>query len=404
MSTAEATTSNQTAQSGDSTGPLTAEEQAQFDAMRAADGAAPPPAPEPDAPAAPGEAPAQTTPPAAPQAGQQPPAAAAAEDDDDAEEQPAQPGQQQQPKRVSFHKYKRETDSLRQQLSDINKQLQDRTISQAKLEERLGLINEALSTPAQQRKQEEQDPRPDPEQDIFGYAAWLERQMVNAKTQFEQRLSEFQGNFQAQNEDQQLQQAFESDAQAFAAREPNFPPAYQYLMQSRAIELAQYWFGKDITDQNEQLTADQIDRIRKSIALEERDMVREAVEQGLSPSQRVMALARARGFRPMTPEQIAATRAGQNGQQPAAQTNGAAQPAPQAAPGALAQPQQQKPSVADEIARIKAGTEASRSLSDGGAAPAPTLTPERLVNMNQDEFGELLENLRPDQLRQILGA
>lgn len=381
------------------------EERSQFESMRDSG-----PGPAPEAPAAdPALSPAvdPAVAPAAPPAG----AAEPSGDDDGGEDddEPAaaapvpgavvDPNAAKPPRRVAYGKFARverrakaaeaETTKLREQ--------------QARLDERLKIINEAMQTPAQQPQQPvaEEDPEPDPETDIFGHNKWLRRQMQRQG----ETLQQLQEGRTAETENTELTQAYTTDAEQFAVREPNFIPAYQHLMQSRMVELAMYYFGKDLTAADATpLTGPQLQRIKQTVASEERQLATEAIKQGLSPAQRVYQLARARGYRPAA----AAAPAPTNGA--ARPGNGAAPPAPNgkapAAPGSLAvaPAAPAAPSITDEIARIKNGQEASLSLSGGGSAPQSPMTAERLANMPQEEYEAWVENTPPHIMKQLMGG
>lgn len=395
---AEAPQAAPAADSGVGDGALDTTEQAQFDAMRDATSAPPAPAPEPVASPAPTPDSA-----AAPGAIAAPAAEPVAEvdEDDDGETPPAvapKPGDPaKQGGRVSRHKYLRDTAKLETQVADLNKKIEDGTISRAKIEERLALINEALMSKPEQTAQAAEDPEPDPEKDIFAHNAWLKRRLDGVSTKLNEITQGTEAQQRAQQEEAHLTEAFTDDALTFAEAEPTFPEAYRYLINSRIIELAQFHFGINLRDKEaKRPTPKQVAVIERSIAAEERDLVKHALEEKRSPAQAVMALAMGRGFVAQAPKPTAA-----------APTNGAAAPA---APGSLASPPPAPAalaavtSVADEIGRIKAGTEAALTLSAGGGAPPSALTPERLANMPDSEFQALMDRLTPAQQRAALGG
>jgi hypothetical protein len=381
---------------------FTPEEQAQFDSMRSSDApAVAPAAPAPAEPAAPADGAAAAKPgdPATP-------AAADADADDDADDDAAAPAAkpgEKAPKRVSFHKFQRVTTKLSKDLESERAARQQDAIKYAKLEERQNLILEALNTPKQQQRQEEQDPRPDPEKDIFAYVQWLERR----GSKLEEQLAGQREETQVSAQERQVADTYVADARQFAQVEPNFVKGYEFLIGNRRAELAMVFFGKDMTDPKfgtdannaalAPLTRDEVLRINKAISDEEREVVAGALQAGQSPAARIYAIARARGFRP--PATAPANGQGQNGQQQPAQ--GQTQPAQsgngQAAPA-------QAPNVAAELARVRQGQDAALSLSAGGGIPATPLTPERLVNMPQHEFEALMDSLTPAQQRAMMGG
>jgi hypothetical protein len=347
---------------------FTAEERTAFDQMRdATSDPAPAPTPEP-------------TPAPAPAA-----ADAGGEDDDDEEDAgaapvagaaPAQPAADGTvapvvPKRrVSARKYERAEEARKV----AERERDDMRQSQARLDERLRILNEALTPVPAATAEAEEDAEPDADQDIFAWVNWKKRD----DARFRAEIAERQTSQQTRMEEQDLS------------------TAYQVLMANRTFELAQYFFQKDLTENGVALTDDEVGKIRQTIAGEERELVSGAIKNKRSPAKAVLALAKARGFRPTAAA-------------PAPKPNGVAAPAtgavaaPAAVPGALNTPVA-APRVEDEIARIREGSEAARSLSTGGGAPPNPLTPEKLANMSDDEFAHMVESMSPDQERQLFGA
>ncbi len=178
------------------------------------------------------------------------------------------------------------------------------------------------------------------------------------------------------------------DAQRLAQSEPNFIPAYTYLMQVRTAQLANYHFGKDLTDPATlPLTATEVNKIKAEVAREEKALVGNAIKAGRSPAQAVFAMAKMTGFRPDAPKAAATTNGAGNG---AAKPNGAA-----AAPA---------PTVRSEIERIKSAQDASLSLSHGGATTTPVLDARKLADMPQDQFDTMLETMSRGDLRRLMGG
>ncbi|MFA6267674.1 MAG: hypothetical protein WC670_18400 [Pseudolabrys sp.] len=378
---------------------FTAEERAQFAQMQSEDTG---PAPSEAPPVDPGAAP--------PVAGEQVPGPDDEDDDDDNGDAgvAAADGRPQPPaadgskpkKRVSFGKFQR-ADQARIAAEEKAAKLEQ---NQARLDERLKIINEALSTPpasdAAPKTAAEEDPEPDPEADVFGWINWKKRDDARLRTE----LTELKTARQTEAADNSVATTYISDAQRFVQQEPNFPAAYEFLMANRTAELAQYYFGKDLLE-GEKLTPEEEQRVIKTIVQEEKQLVEGAIKGNKSPAEQVFKLARARGFRPAPPAAAVDPAAAA-----AAAAGGAAKPAAAAAaaPGSLAAPAAAGAaaagSVTDEIARIKAGTEAARSLSSGGGAPSTPLTAERLANMPEDEFNRLMETLPESQIRALMGG
>lgn len=321
--------------------------------------------------------------------GTEPPVANADTDDDDDDADPQaqaqpKPGEKPLPRRVNINKFLR----MEERAKKAETEAQQIREMFTRTDERLKLLNDAL-TSGQQKKVEEQrdeDPEPDPEKDIFGWAKWAQRDRARMQQQLTKTTTHVQQKEQTEHNEQALATFYRDDARNFAEREAQFAPAYNFLFHSRAVELAAAWYGKDVAA-GEQLTPPELARIRSTISAEEKSIVIDAAQNRQSPAARIFTLAKARGFRPQ------AAPAAQNGQP------GQGQPAPrQNAPAASA-----APSVADEIARIQRGT-AHPSLSQGGGSPATPLTAEKLASMGDDEFGAYLERMTEAQQRQLFGA
>lgn len=374
---------------------FTAEERAQFADMENTTSA--PPADAPIEPAA-GE----------PAAG----AAAPAGDDDDDDGEAAAgaagaPGAAddgtRKPRRVSFSKYDRETKELRDALAKANATVSEKNETMARFDERMKIINEALATPLADPAAEaaaaaaakapplpkaEDDPEPDPEQDIFAHNQWLKRSMLRMQQDVNEGRQQTQQERQAETAERQTTDTYLRDAEAFAGAEPNFGPAYQFLMASRVAELAVHYFDKDVT--SEKITPEEYALITKTIVKEEKQIVATAIKAGKSPAKKLFTIAKSRGFRPGAPAAAAAAAA------PAA--NGKGAPAPLAAAPASAG------GVVEEIRRVASGQDAALSLSGGGGAPAPVMDAARLANMPQAEFERWMDETPPDQIRKLMGG
>lgn len=372
---------------------LTPEERAHYDAMQA----------EPEVPGAPDEGAAP------PPAGDVPPAPELGEGDDDDGEgegegepaalgQPAkdgQPGERRRPRRVSSKTFDQEIARRETRIKELEDREREAADMRARMEERLAIINEAL-TPKQQA-QADDDPEPDPNEDIFAHAAWMGRR----NSRLEATIQEMQAARQQETEDREVAQAYESDAVNFVRREPAFVDAYQFLVGSRVAELSLHFFGKEVTE----LAPAEQHRVAQEFQREERALSAKALRSGRSPAEMVWSLAKARGFTPKAPA----------APDPAAAKPDAGKPNGKAEPGrvpgnladaadAAAADKLAKPNVAEEIKRIRQGSEAALSLSQGAGAAPRTLTYEMIANMDQEEFNRLVDQLHPDDVRRLMGG
>jgi hypothetical protein len=351
------------------------------------------------------EPPADGDEPADPNAPKPPPAPLAADDDDD-DDEPAAP-QKGKGQTVSRHKYTRELNKREQELNTLREQLQGTQISQAKLAERLQILNEALTTPAPvdpveaQKRAVEENPWLEPtvkvEDDAIGAIAQMQRrQEYNNRVQ-----ADTVETIQARNEDTELKTAFDRDIQRFVAQSPernpdapHFMDAYAYIKNSRLTEIAISLFDKDPNDPNEVFSQPEINRIIQDFNEEEKWVVGNAVSKQKSPASAIVRLAKSRGWRPQAAQPAPAARPA-----PARANGGAPAPARSAAPAAP-----RAPNAVDKLNSEIDGAAASRSLSDGGGAPPlEPLDVNRLLKMNDDEFAEYVDRMPKNRLDALMG-
>lgn len=361
-------------------GAFSAEEQAQFDAMRnGTELPAEPPAPVVDK---------------APPAGEVDPKVAVvdpgADDPDvetikDAKGQPVMDQAGKPQKRVSFHKYQRE-ETRRKELEEKLRLSEEK---QARVDERLKIINEALETPGpaeQARTAEEEDPEPDPETQIFEHAKWQSRKIKR----LEERDAQRDQQDTTREQDVEISNTYRSSALEFSRQETTFAQAYVYLLNQRDGEL------QEAGVKDKKLRDAQIVR-------EERGLVKGAINDGVSPAQRIFNISVMRGFNKEAALADIAKRNGTAAVPVVDPKKPAVDPKALDAPGTAAVVTAAKPDVKAEIEAIKAGSSASLTLSGGGGEAPPLLTPQILADMPQDEFNEMVAKLSKRQLRELLG-
>jgi hypothetical protein len=329
------------------------------------------------------------------------------EEDDEPDQVTRDPRTGKEQRTISYGKHQRLLNKERAAAEALRTQAEEGRISQAKLAERLAILNDALMAPPvptqqqqeeQQRYEAERNPMLeetiDPSIDLAGALGQMQRRqifMANASMMQQESTQE-------QIADQAMVRDFTRDSQLFSQTEEGqhfFGPegAYQFLKNSRLVELGYNLFRKDASDPNERFTQDEISRMVSEFNTEEKWLVNKAFQAGDSPAKAVMWHARARGWR--APE-------AQQQQQPAATPRSAAAQAP---PAARRVPQAAAPAGAvAQIQAERAGAAASRSLSDGGGVPpAEPLSVDKLLEMDDEEFGLYIDNLPPQRLQQIMG-
>lgn len=251
----------------------------------------------------------------------------------------------------------------------------DQAIKFARAEERLNILNEMISQgivkqpegqqppangqqPAKKSALEEADINPD--EDIIGAFHQNQRRLkemmelmkgneVKAeKTEHQQREAGFG-------------QAYRNDALAFKEKTPDFGNAYAYLVGNYAAELRL----NGMTDEAQ---------IKATIVEAEKDLVRNTIGQGKSPSELIYALAKQRGYRvqeQQTPEET---------------------PAPE--PGA---------EVRDKIKTIQRGQKTTPTLTNSGGGAEKPLTMASLVDMDDDEFARRTKGMSKEQRYRTFG-
>lgn len=284
------------------------------------------------------------------------------------------------------------------------RQAAERTISEkdqtlARLDERIKLINEALGGPAQPggAPVPAEDPEPDPQTDIFAYVAWQGRQLKRAHEQ----ITELGTTFSDQQAETTLKTNYINDINRYV-RTPegsHFAAAYQHLVNARGNQLQAIGH----TDPA---------KINEMIAREERNLVKQAIENNKSPAQVLYAVAQSFGFiaPAASPAPGAAPPAAPAAAAPAAPAAPAATPTlAQVAAGAPANggaaPAAAAPgTAAAEIAAIAAAQPMAMSLSIAGGQGGATLTPQMLADMPQDQFEQLLARLSPSAQKALLSG
>jgi len=334
-------------------------------------------------------------PPIAPNQTSVAPAAAAPDADDEEGEDtaaavPDQPGQQpnKHRRRVPFREYK----AVEDRAAAAEREPQQMRVNNARVEERLNLLQQALQEPT---PPEAEAQKPDPEQDIFGYAKWLEDQL-NAVAEkvngYEQQITTGQAEMERER------QYFES-LNTYAAHKPDFTHAYNYLMRSRAAELVAREYPQVTEDQLRGIVEGTIripQQVANSLRQEERDLYRSAFEGRRDPAADIYRLATMRGYRtPQAPQQTTAP--------VTPPVTGLATPPPVPARPAAPQAPTGTPTATDVVASIQRGQGAAMSLSNAGGVAADTqLTPQMLAEMSEEQFANLFNELQASGNKQKL--
>lgn len=280
--------------------------------------------------------------------------AADASDDDDEDDEPEHAKDRQ--KTVSYKKFERtrkkllaEATSAKTEASENARKLAELNEKFARGDERLRLLSEAMAPRPEDTVQA--DPRPDPEQDIFAYVKWQDRQLEKLNAQ----VGETRDTIAERGQADTLKNEYQADALSFARETPDFGAAYSHLLNTRGAMLESQGYDTN--------------QIRQIVFNEEKQLVERAKATGKRPAAMVYALAQQLGYRKADPPAVQAqTEPVKNGNGAEVKPNGEA-----------------KPSVTEEIARIQAGQAASKSLSGAGGA-ASDISLETLSGMSDKDF------------------
>lgn len=300
----------------------------------------------------------------------------------------------------ALHQERERHRETRTKAETLERELASQREQYARAEERLRLLNEALShasqvqqqpvaqpqqqaAPAQEETNPFEEPTVDPEVDVFAWAKQKERRESYLRRENEallallqsrdEKFNQFEQKTQARDTETQMRQTYQADALRYMSQQTDFADAYKHLIEGRRSELE--YMG--IADKAQQDAA---------IAQEERDIVAAAIQRGESPAAFIYGLSQRRGYRK-------------------------AEPAPTPAP---VQPQQPapKPMAANPAQRIETAAKAQQAaatLSGGGGGSTPPLTMQSLVDMSEAEFAKLTNGFGgvrglDAKMRQMMGA
>lgn len=303
------------------------------------------------------------------------------------------------PRRVSFQRFERE----QQQRMDLERRIHDMQVNGARVEERLAILQQALQEPGGPAAGEGPATpapleRPDPQQDIFGYANYLETMVNQLGSQLEQvngKINAYETQITSDNAQRQSDLQYFDSLNQYAGRQPDFVSAYQYLMQNRAMELmAQRYPSATI----EQLRAAAVPSdVTQIMQEEERDLYRSAREGNRNPGADIYQFARLRGYQPQQ-------RQAANGQ-----GNGAAQPqragTPLGAPPGgrqVAAVPAGRSSATDIVNAIRNGQGAARSLGNVSGGGNVGLNSRSLADMSEDDFADVYNAVMASNNKQAI--
>ena len=312
-----------------------------------------------------------------------------------------QPDKRPTPKTINYGRYQREKSALEKRLAEqeaiLNAEREGRkkdTERMTRLDERTKMLLDAINAKPKVAAEEAkgpEDPEPDENDDPLGHAAWVGRELKRereARLALEKDIREGRQTAEAQSEEQRLLNDYSSEIELAARSDPAFADAFVHLRETRYRELGFIYAGIDILDPKECATLSQEDQaalsraIQQSFSNEQLMVAKEARQKRMPVARTIMNLARARGFTPKKAEAEPAS----NGSQVPAKKNGAA-----------------RRSVGEEIASIREGAQAAKSLSDAGGSPGGAIDLSRLADMSDEEFEEVYNSIPKAKFDRMMG-
>ena len=253
----------------------------------------------------------------------------------------------------------------RRRRQELEKKLEDQGSNLAMINQRLqSAAQRDQQLAAQQRAEQERANRPDEEDDPLGHANWrinqVERQLQGLGNMARQGV-DLHRSLVEQNQQQGIIQQSQSLQDQFAAQQPDYWDAYNYLIDSRRKELtAMGYQGQNL---------EQVIDNEKSMIVEnamQKDQQGQFTGWQSNPAQVVYQLAQQRGFG-----------------------------------GAAAAPQQKRGQ--QRVAQLQAGVRSAAGTSSGRSTGGSPASLESLAQMTDAEF-DRFRRQNPGMLESMLGG
>lgn len=227
-------------------------------------------------------------------------------------------------------------------------QLEEIARKQAVLEDRWNTLLQA----GRQQEAPADDTPPDPNVDIFAYAAWQGKQLDAVKEQLRQDVEQRQQMTQQQAEEREIVTTWQSSVQEFQSKQADFPDAAKYLSELRSQQLKALGLEDG--------------RINATIDAELKGIIKQAKAANRSPAEIIYQYASVSGYKPAQAQQ---------------QPNGQVQ-------------------MPESLARVAAAQSASKTIASGsGRAGADPASPEAIAAMSEKEFAIWASN--PENARRF---
>lgn len=261
----------------------------------------------------------------------------------------------------------------RVKVKDLRTELQMTKEQNARVEERLAILNEIMSADDTPKTPEPAAPEApvleedflDPEVDIFKSAKQMQ-EFIKKQTAYvkklEEKLDGTQQMTRQQLDEMAMQTSLRNDVSSFSARNKDFFDAYQHLRKVRDASLQTLGYEDKAARE-------------AALAAEERSLAMAAVKGKRSYAETLYKLAKDYGYAPQAPTPAPVT------------------PPPAATPPAPAPAPAVDPAAAARVQAIAQGKETSVSLNGVGGSGGEGLTVANLANMSEHDFLNLAAKL-----------
>lgn len=242
----------------------------------------------------------------------------------------------------------------RQKRKAAEKRAQELEVQQARADERMKLINEAIEA---RNKPQQTTPTeiPDPEKDALGNLKYLNKVTSEELAVLKKFKEDSEARERHVNQSREITTRAAEMERQYIAQNPDYNEASAYLINSRLNELQALGLNEMAA--------------RQQIQQETYAMAQHGLQTGVNPAEMVYKIAGLRGYKKASAAQAS--------------------------------------SEADKIATIAAGQRANQSLTDisgNSSSKTGVVSAKDLANMSEAQFAKVMKNLDEDGMRAAFGA
>lgn len=269
--------------------------------------------------------------------------------EDDADEGEAEGAEEQAkaPKTVPLAALTKE----RQAAKELKAKLAEMEKQQAILNDRWETLLRATEAPkAEEKAPVDEDPEPDPNQDIFAHNAWLKRQLLKTQQGITEQQKAQQRAAQEQEAEQAVWNVWQASTANYSQKQADFPDAAKHLAGLRAGQLKALGYSEA--------------QVNATINAELKGVIVEAARSQRDPAEIIYQYALASGYTP----------------------------------------KQAKAAAEEALDRVEKGVAGATSLSNAGGAPAKVARAADIANMSEREFEAWMKKNGPSAFRRLAGG